>query len=315
MLVAEHLPSAAAVRHALRVENQRLTCARCGNFVAWIDEREDVCASCLPASLPEPLRAPLTVGSVGQTLLWLLPRVGPMALFVTAAFETPGVFLFSMWPEAPFQLQALYGLFTLVGELGVMVLANEVLHGRSIGVLDAIGRGLGRYGAVFVTRWVSNLLTLLWTLLFVIPGIYKAAQYSLAPALALFEDTSGSAAVDRSIERTKPHLLTVALTVGLPAVAGILWNVVVGMAYGIALAPELALFEPSLETDLLVTAAGTYPAAVFGVLATFAVQIVYVKTAMDARIADAPAEPTLSPAAPRSSLDAKLDDELRRLDP
>jgi hypothetical protein len=195
-----------------------------------------------------------------------------------------------------------------------MVTAHEVLHGRTIGVLEAFGRGLSRYGAVFVTRWVANLLTLLWMLLLVIPGLYKVLQYCLAPSIAVFEDTSGAAAVDRSMERTRPHLLTIGLTVGLFYVSGIVWNLLVGAAYGVAAAPEVALLTPSGELDLAVTALGTFPSALFGLLATLALQLVYERTAVDARLAEVP-EPSTAPA-PRSgpSLDDRLDDELRRFD-
>ena len=47
--------------------------------------------------------------------------------------------------------------------------------------LGVIGEGFGAYGHTLATLFLTDLFTLLWTLLFLIPGVVKAYSYRLAP--------------------------------------------------------------------------------------------------------------------------------------
>ncbi len=47
--------------------------------------------------------------------------------------------------------------------------------------LDVLGTGFGRYGHTFATLFLTDLFTVLWTLLFIIPGIVKAYSYRMVP--------------------------------------------------------------------------------------------------------------------------------------
>lgn len=268
---------------------RHVTCERCGEFVELLVPSLEVCAPCAERQLVEPLRGPLDLGRLARSLLHLLGAIGIPAALLTIGFELPGLFFFAAVPQAPLQLQVAYGLFTLIAELAVMVLAHEALHGRSVSVLDALGRGLSRYGAVFVTRWLVGLQTLGWLLLLIVPGLYKAITYSLAAPAALFEETSGSDAVRRSMARTSGIVPLLALTSGVLMLAGVAWPFVVG-AVAFELVPIELIdeqgnlpFGPAVAIDGLTA----IPSALVMMLATLVLQIVYERTTLDERMSEA----------------------------
>lgn len=47
--------------------------------------------------------------------------------------------------------------------------------------LDELGSGFGNYGHTFLTLFLTDLFTLLWCFLFLIPGIVKAYSYRMVP--------------------------------------------------------------------------------------------------------------------------------------
>ena len=47
--------------------------------------------------------------------------------------------------------------------------------------LDIIKTGFTRYGHTFITLFVRDLFLILWTLLFIVPGIVKAYSYRMVP--------------------------------------------------------------------------------------------------------------------------------------
>lgn len=65
---------------------------------------------------------------------------------------------------------------------------------------------LGRWGAGFVLNLLTTLFTILWTLLFIIPGIVAAYSYAMAPfILAEHPEMSAKEAIAASKEMMKGH--------------------------------------------------------------------------------------------------------------
>lgn len=261
-----------------------VTCPRCGSFVASLLEPPiGVCRPCGEKLLPPPLRGPLTIGGIAHGSGLVLRTAGLSCALLALAFSLPGDFFFALVPEAPIQLQTLYGLVTLIADLGIMVLAQEAVHGRSLSIGDALGRGLPRYGAVFGARFRAGIQLFLWSLLLILPGIYKAAQYSLAGPVALFEPAAAPSAVNHSIARTRGLVLLLlavqtpifALAVGGPVLVWVLLAAEVE-ATGRDVS-ETAYITISVALGILSTLVLT--------LLTIVQQVVYAKTALDAQLA------------------------------
>jgi len=261
----------------------QVTCPRCGSFVAsLLPPPIAVCRSCGEKLLPAPLRGPLTLAGIAHGTGLVLRTAGLSCVLLALAFSLPGDVLFTFVREAPFQLQAAYGLVTLVADLGIMVLAHEALHGRTVSIGEAIGRGLPRYGAVFSARLRAGIQTMLWTFLFIVPGVYKSLQYSLAGPVALFEPEAAPAAVSYSMTRTRGILLLI-LATQTP-----LFMLAVGVPMGIwfALAAEVQASGVELSETVDITMSiglGVFSTLVLTIL-TIVQQVIYAKTALDAQL-------------------------------
>lgn len=68
--------------------------------------------------------------------------------------------------------------------------------GRSLG--DLFKKGMGLAGRVIVVSFLTGILTLLWTLLLIVPGIIFSVYYSLAVYALVYENQTGMAALRRS---------------------------------------------------------------------------------------------------------------------
>ena len=74
--------------------------------------------------------------------------------------------------------------------------------------LNEMGYGFGRggYGRVVKTMLITDIFLILWTLLFIIPGLIKAYSYRMVPyILAQEPEISGRDAINRSREMMNGH--------------------------------------------------------------------------------------------------------------
>jgi len=219
-----------------------------------------------------PIRGPLTASLVARGVGALMTRIGLQAVCITLLFALPGFVIEHLVPDLPFAFQTLDGAITLVGELAVMVLTNEVLRGREPDLGRAFGDGLSRYGAGFITRFVAGIFTLLWMILLIVPGLYKAAAYTLAGPISLFEETSGSIAIEHSMERTRPHMALILGTYGLLALAFLGW-----MALGVLGYALLVGEAGNVMNARLIDGVAELGFAVIIALATLTQMVFYVK--------------------------------------
>ncbi|MBN8614043.1 MAG: hypothetical protein J0L92_25825 [Deltaproteobacteria bacterium] len=261
-----------------------LTCARCGSYVARLVASLDVCRDCAERLLPEPLRRTLDARALMAGTAHVLSRVGLPCLAIALIFELPGDLLLWLLPDAPLSLQIGYfTLVTLIADLAILVMAHEALLGRTISIGEALVRGVPAYGAVLGARFRAGILTLLWGLLLVLPGLYKGAAYSLSSQVALFEPREAHQATEVSSRRTREHvwlllgasLLLYAVAVGVPLGA------LLGFE-SVALTLDVSTYERlSLALDL---SCGAISATSLALL-TIVQQVVYEKATLEERIA------------------------------
>lgn len=91
--------------------------------------------------------------------------------------------------------------------------------------------GFGDFWAAFKVNFLTTLFTILWSLLFFIPGIIKAISYSMSMyVLAENKGMSASACIDRSKELTKGHKWELFVL----ALSFIGWGLLVAVTFGIA---------------------------------------------------------------------------------
>jgi hypothetical protein len=151
------------------------------------------------------------VGEVLTGVFQLLRVVGlPAVLLVTLAELPMSIFEFVV-PDVPFALSNLWGFFVgTAAEMVVLHLAWQAIATREqqVAVGAAVSAVGQRLGALLGTRFFSNLLTLLYSLLLVVPGVMKALSLTLAMPIALHEGADANAAMAASTARMEGHRWT-----------------------------------------------------------------------------------------------------------
>lgn len=85
-------------------------------------------------------------------------------------------------------------------------------QGKNIPLMDALKTAFQQYGGYLLVMCIVFVRTLLWSLLFIVPGIYKSYRYGFA-GVAYFSDPEkyrGATAVDYSYAITRNSWITVA---------------------------------------------------------------------------------------------------------
>ncbi len=98
---------------------------------------------------------------------------------------------------------ALFIVANLIAQAGIYILIKH--RDRNITVKEAFARARKVAGAFFIVQLAISLFTILWGLLFVIPGIIALVNYSLAPWALVYEDFRGVTALKRSKELVKGY--------------------------------------------------------------------------------------------------------------
>lgn len=101
------------------------------------------------------------------------------------------------------QLTVLYWIVSVVLTIMVANLAAQVVRGERPNLRRAFA--MKRFGALFGTNLLANLLILVGCLLLVVPGLMMAARYALSTPVVLFEGRSGVDALRRSSELSAGH--------------------------------------------------------------------------------------------------------------
>ncbi len=172
------------------------TCARCGRFVCGACRAGAYCRACAETA-NDPLGVVATPFSLGASVrngFRLFGAVLPELLVLAAIFAVVST-LFSMavsaiphaGAESPFtRLTSVFDwLVGLVGEISALALLIGAAEGRRMGVAESLRYGTGLWGRVFVVRFYVGLWVALFTLLLLVPGIWKSTTLAFAVVAAV----------------------------------------------------------------------------------------------------------------------------------
>ncbi|MEA1962660.1 MAG: hypothetical protein U9M94_00300 [Patescibacteria group bacterium] len=149
-----------------------------------------------------------------------------------------------------FSLIILAGMFfgivvAIIAKAGLYVLIKD--SKENITVKQAFLRAKKIAGRFFVLNSLISIFVFLWSLLFIVPGIYMVLAYSMAIWIFIYEDISGTEAIKKSKELIKGY-----------------WWVVLGRFLGVYLLFYLVIVIPSIFLDN----------SSFGILWTIAAQVI-----------------------------------------
>ncbi|MBL8952276.1 MAG: hypothetical protein JNK82_15970 [Myxococcaceae bacterium] len=166
------------------------TCTRCGRFVCAgcrVVSDPVLCRACAPMAM-DPLGIVSAHFSAGATLRngWrMFITVLPVLLPIAAIFSVPAG-LISAGVEslavrdsmrATIDSQRVVNFYDaligLIGDIGALALFVGVAEGKTFTLGQALKEGTSAWGAVFGARFRGGLITLLFTLLLIVPGIWK----------------------------------------------------------------------------------------------------------------------------------------------
>lgn len=172
------------------------TCARCGRFACADCLRErDLCSGCAQVvGDPYLLKRPFNLFEVVPTAARIAWAELPRVVVLTAVFSLPSAAL-SQATSAGDDLSALSSSIRwsnlyelLVGTLGgqtMLALYIARAEGRVITLAQAFREALSNWGRAAGALFRVNLWTLLFTLLFVLPGIWQAVLLMFARVAVL----------------------------------------------------------------------------------------------------------------------------------
>lgn len=132
----------------------------------------------------------------------------------------------------------------------------------------AINAGLGAWGRMWWTRFLTGLTLVIGFLLLIVPGVYLMVRLALVESVAVCERVSGSAAMSRSFELTRDRFWPVALL-------GVAFSAVILAALGVVMLP--AIFIPSLDHWLIDAATSLISDVIvaYGTLCLLSAYVVY----------------------------------------
>ena len=118
-----------------------------------------------------------TNGQNSENISYTVPNLSPGMWFAVAGITT-----------SLFIVIVLLKIF-LLNPLSIGCYAFFIENHEEPAQLDVIKKGFRNYGNVFITLFMRDLFLVLWTILFLIPGLIKAYSYRMVPYI-LAEDTS-----------------------------------------------------------------------------------------------------------------------------
>ncbi|MCK5320224.1 hypothetical protein KAJ61_02445 [Candidatus Parcubacteria bacterium] len=150
---------------------------------------------------------------IGMILLPMLAFIALGILFLLLGVS--GWFLFKDVGETGaliikilFSLIILAGMFfgiaiAVIAQAGLYILIKD--SKENITIKEAFLRAKKIAGKFFVLNLLIGIFVMLWSLLFIIPGMYMALAYSMAIWIFIYEGISGTAAIKKSKELIKGH--------------------------------------------------------------------------------------------------------------
>lgn len=130
------------------------------------------------------------------TLVFIIVAQGISQLVTTFAGETEGLLFTILWT-----------LFCLPLGWGLLIQFLGLTRGETLGVGKLFdGYKDGRWGRIFTTYLLVEVYTLLWALLFIIPGIIKGLAYSQTGFILKDNpELANNAAIEKSMRMMEGH--------------------------------------------------------------------------------------------------------------
>jgi hypothetical protein len=211
-------------------------------------------------------------GILDQSLRLQRDHFVPMTLGFAILFVPQTFLLESLGLEDPETFTGLadFGIFfgvllaTLVVLPLIQLAVNIVIADAYLSAPVAFGSALQRATRLYVpylgTSFLLGLFVMLWSMLFLIPGIYFAVCWMLVGAIAVVEDVFGTRALKRSRELVRGNWWR---TLGVVLVAGVVSTVLLSaLQFVFSYIPVLG----SLLSGLAQAVTSTYQAVVLMVL-------------------------------------------------
>jgi hypothetical protein len=133
--------------------------------------------------------------------IFALPHLCVLAFqCLTFAFQTPGLNTRNLLVASVFSLvTALLSMVVVAASQAATVVAVSQVHlDRPAGVMESFSKVKNQIAGVIGLSLRVGILVFLWSLLFIVPGILKAIEWSLAVPAKVLEDKDAGEAMSRS---------------------------------------------------------------------------------------------------------------------
>ncbi|MDF1564582.1 MAG: hypothetical protein P1V51_16170 [Deltaproteobacteria bacterium] len=187
-------------------------CDRCGTFEDLRPMRgQMLCAPCSEKVLHVIEREELSVGSLLSGVWMMLKELWLPCLALVAIFELPLLLLTALVPEAE-TVDRFSWFITIIADGAMIILALRLIEGREATVGIALSETMKRWGAMIWASILSNLITLLFTLLLIVPGVLRALSYAVILPVVLTDRGKGADALSDSAAMMEGHRAPVFVT-------------------------------------------------------------------------------------------------------
>jgi hypothetical protein len=256
------------------------TCPRCGDYAPVIAQLgRSQCAACWRRMVDSEVGVGAVLGDVKRLAFRLLVPSWLALTAVDSPMTTIGVvYTLRTGEDLPLRATTLYYAVSLIAVGAVMHASHQVLMGEPRAAWRPAWRaGFQRWGAVIVATWLSNLITLLFALLLIVPGVLRLLSYMITTPVTLHEGTDVKTTLERSTELTHGHRWTI-LRVMLSVIAiGFVPVLLAVMAGGMALGTMSESGELDTSANILINVASEIAMQGPMALVIFATASLYVR--------------------------------------
>lgn len=201
------------------------TCARCGAFgeLTTAGDRE-LCDACL-ARRHWIETEPAHIGGLLRGVAFLTLRLAPIAIPLLLAFNLPMILAKIRW-DLSHAVTWPWIYVHVIAEAAVWGMAAQLMAGEPVRPRKALRAALSAWGRLASTTFAGGWSAFLFSLLLVVPGIYKILGFAAALPIALHEqDHDGASALSMSEHRVRGlrlHVLLGYLVLGtIPIASGV----------------------------------------------------------------------------------------------
>ena len=180
-------------------------CARCGGFAPLLPRWGAAwCDACLRRRDPIEL-APPTAWNLFRDTFALCLRIALPGLLLMFVFGSPGVWI-ELHTERTTPARMYDAFVGLFGYAAVQRLAfTRMVRPELSSASDGLRTAFVRYWSVWGAQWLSSVVSLLYALLLIVPGVLRALSYMMSAALALNEGAQARNALEASEARMRGH--------------------------------------------------------------------------------------------------------------